>query len=162
MTQRSNNEEDQNDIVSTQSLTEETTKTITSPPPLPFDVLPEILCRLPVKLLVQLRCLCKFFYSLISDPKFAKKHLQLSTKRHYLIVTTRNNLGEYVQYDSPIPSLFSTSIITQTQLYPPRDYYHGFALRSCDGIFCGMLIDCFFFLWNPSIRNCKILPSFRK
>ncbi|XP_045822488.1 F-box/kelch-repeat protein At3g23880-like [Trifolium pratense] len=54
--------------------------TLTSPsslPTLPFDLIIEILSRLPVKQLLQLRCVCKSWKSLISDPKFAKKHLAL-------------------------------------------------------------------------------------
>jgi len=51
----SDGEDDPNNIVPTSlSLTAETT-TETQLPTLPFDVLPEILCRLPVKLLGQLR-----------------------------------------------------------------------------------------------------------
>ncbi|RHN69125.1 putative F-box domain-containing protein [Medicago truncatula] len=67
-------------------------KTLTSPslytpplPTLPFDLVAEILCRLPVKLLLQLRCLCKSLNSLILDPKFAKKHLRMSTTHHNLM-----------------------------------------------------------------------------
>lgn len=161
MAQSSNDGKDQNDNVSSHSLTDETTETITSLPPLPtlpFDILPEILCRLPVKLLGQIRCLCKFFNSLISDPKFAKKHLQLSTKHHHLMVTSRNDLGEYVHCDSPITSVFSTStVVTQTQLCAPR-YNYAFVLRSCDGIFCCTLKPGSYFLWNPSIRKFKLLP----
>jgi len=161
MAQSCNDGEDQNDIVSTHSLMEETTETITSPPPLPtlpFDVLPEILCRLPVKLLGRLRCLCKFFNSLISDPKFARKHLHLSTKRHHLMVKSRNNMGECVHCDYPITSIFSTSsVVTQTQLYAPG-YNYALALCSCDGIFCGTLKPGCYFLWNPSIRKFKLLP----
>jgi F-box interacting protein len=156
------------------SLTAETnTGTLTSPPDpelptLPFDVLTEILCRLPIKLLVQLRCLCKFFHSLISDPNFAKKHLQLSTKRHHLMVTTYSNLYSYfdnrlVLHDSPIPLVFSTStVVTQTQLDPPnsitivRNYVS--VMCSCDGIVCGILNNGSYFLWNPSIRKFKLLP----
>lgn len=87
------------------------TGTLTSsPPPLPtltFDLIEEILCMLPVKLLLQLRCLCKSFNSLISDPKFSKKHLRLSTTRHNLMVTyTKNNSSELLLLDSPISSVF--------------------------------------------------------
>ncbi|MCI53759.1 F-box/kelch-repeat protein, partial [Trifolium medium] len=55
-------------------------------PTLSLDLIEEILCRLPVKLLVQLRCVCKSWNALISDPKFAKKHLSRSTTRlvHFL------------------------------------------------------------------------------
>ncbi|KEH32806.1 putative F-box domain, galactose oxidase/kelch, beta-propeller, F-box associated interaction [Medicago truncatula] len=146
-------------------------------PTLPIDVLPEILCRLPIKLLGQLRCLCKSFNSLISDPKFAKKHLQLSTKRHHLMLTCiRDQISsssEWILCDSPIPSIFSTStVFTQTQLYPPNTittlFSHGqkfVNLRcSCDGIFCGELNDnddASYFLWNPSITKFKLLPPFQ-
>ncbi|KEH32902.1 F-box protein interaction domain protein [Medicago truncatula] len=153
-------EDDPNDIVPT-SLTL-TPETITSPPPLPilpFDVLTDILCMLPVKLLVQLRCLCKFFNSLISDPKFVKKHLQSSTKRRHLMLTTIDHQQQFVMYDSPIPSLFSTStIVAQTQLYPPNGDTYASVKCSCDGIFLGMFSHTSYFLWNPSIRKFKLLP----
>lgn len=146
--------------VTSQSLTATTQRqrlTGTQLPTLLFDLLPEILCRLPVKLPVQLRCLCKFFNSLISNPRFAKKHLQLSNKRHHLMVTSRNYLGEYVQYDSPIPSLFSKSIIIQTQLYPPNSiklgHNYAFVLCSCDGIFCGTLKDGSYFCGTLPLEN---------
>jgi hypothetical protein len=90
-----------------QQLATTLTGTLISAPPLPtlpFDIIAEILCRLPVKLLLQLQCLCKSLNSLISDPKFAKKHLLLSTNyhhRHHLMVSVVNNLREFVLYDSP-------------------------------------------------------------
>jgi len=158
-----------NDIVLTSlSPTAETT-TPTQLPTLPLDVLPEILCRLPVKLLGQLRCLSKSLNSLISDPKFARKHLQLSTKRHHLMLTCRfdDNSSEWLLCDSPIPSIFSTStVFTQTQLYPPNSittlFSHGqkFVDLGCssDGIFCGELNLGSYFLWNPSITKYKLLP----
>ena len=157
-----------NDIVLTSlSPTAETT-TRNQLPTLPFDVLPEILCRLPIKLLGQLRCLCKSLNSLISDPNFAKKHLQLSTKRHHLMLTCIDDISsEWLLCDSPIPSIFSTStVFTQTQLYPPNSittlFFHGqkFVNLRCssDGIFCGKLDFGCYFLWNPSISKFKLLP----
>lgn len=89
--------------VSFQPLVEETTisagtltfgDSVHKPPPeicIPFDLVKEILCRLPVKFLLQFRCVCKSWNFLISnDPKFAKKHLHMmsTTKRHYLVTTT--------------------------------------------------------------------------
>jgi F-box interacting protein len=132
---------------------ETTTKTL---PILPFDLLIEILCRLPVKLLLQLRCLCKSFNSLIIDPKFAKKHLRLSTT-HHLTVSTTNNLGQLLLLDFPKPSDFSTSTVT----YPDclKNGHCPFRVRSCDGILCLTMYDNGpAVLWNPSIRTFKILP----
>jgi F-box interacting protein len=156
---RSDGEEDPNEIVHTAG-------TITSPLPfltLPFDIFPEILYRLPVKLLVQLRCLCKLFYSPIADPTFAKKHLQLSTKHHHLMIASWNNLAELVEYDSPIPSVLSTfTVVTQTQIYPPNTLTirGNFVdvMCSCDGIFCCMLKAGTYLLWNRSVRKYKLLP----
>jgi len=141
-------------MVLTTTQRKRSTRTLTWPPSelptLPFDLLPEILCRLPVKLLIQLRCLCKFFHSVISDPNFATKHLQLSTKRHHLMLTSWNiSCGEFVKYDSPFPLVFSTS----TQLYPPSTPINGsnFPIRmcSCNGMFCGYFNVGSYFLWNP-------------
>jgi len=166
-----------NDVDFSHSLTEETTQTqrqrlatgTLELPTLPFDLLPEILCRLPVKLLVQLRCLCKFFNSLVSDPNFAKKHLRMSTKRYHLMLPNCYDDDYYydyelVMYDSPIPSLFSPStVVTQTQLYLTglTNGHHCVNLDlmcSCDGMICGKLDNGSYFLWNPSIRKLKLLP----
>uniref|UniRef100_A0A494G8U7 F-box domain-containing protein n=1 Tax=Solanum lycopersicum TaxID=4081 RepID=A0A494G8U7_SOLLC len=161
MAQGNEGEDNRNAVDSSHSLVVETTNTqrqrlaagtLTCPPEpelpaLPFDLLPEILCRLPVKLLIQLRCVCKFFNSLISDPNFAKKHLRMSTKRHHLMLTNSCDYDYYydreiVMCDSPIPSLFSTStVVTQTQLYIPNTLTNGhhcidLMMCSCDGIFC--------------------------
>ncbi|AES68633.1 putative F-box domain-containing protein [Medicago truncatula] len=186
MAQGNEGEDNRNAVDSSDSLVVETTNTqrqrlaagtLTCPPEpelpaLPFDLLPEILCRLPVKLLVQLRCVCKFFNSLISDPNFAKKHLRMSTKRHHLMLTNSCDYDYYydrdiVMCDSPIPSIFSTStVVTQTQLYIPNTLTNGhhcidLMMSSCDGIFCGKLNNGSYFLWNPSIRKFKLLPPLR-
>ncbi|GAU33084.1 hypothetical protein TSUD_227430 [Trifolium subterraneum] len=157
-------EEDRNDDPLTQETTNTkrqrlitSTTTLTS---LPFDLLSQILCKLPVRLLVQLRCLCKSFNSLISDPKFAKNHLRLSTKQHHLMLSTR----DFLLYDSPLSSVLSTSTITQTQLnYPVTGKIHGisepFSFSTCDGIFCFAIYSTSVILWNPSIRKFRLLPT---
>lgn len=43
---------------------------------LPCDMLDEILCRLPVKLLLRCRCVSKEWCSLIDSTRFVKKHLK--------------------------------------------------------------------------------------
>ncbi|XP_058784571.1 F-box/kelch-repeat protein At3g23880-like [Vicia villosa] len=132
-------------------------------PTLPFDLVADIFYRLPVKLLLQLRCLCKSFHSLISDSKFVKKHLQLSIKRPHLIVSSTNNLGELLLIDFPMSSVFSTSTVMQTQLsYPITgksvEYGLPMCLSSCDGILCFAINANSVVLWNPSIRKFKLLP----
>ncbi|GAU28216.1 hypothetical protein TSUD_118230 [Trifolium subterraneum] len=162
-------EEDRNDVVSSRPLTEETTKRqqlITSArtaaplPTLPFDLLHEILCRLPVRLLVQLRCLCKSFNTLITDPKFTKKHLCLSTKQNRLVLSS----SKFLLYDSPIPSVLSTCTITPTQLNFPvtcKIDHKSFRLSTCDGILCFAIDHKSAILWNPSIRKFRLLPPLK-
>ncbi|CAJ2663126.1 unnamed protein product [Trifolium pratense] len=164
--------------VSFRPLTEETIATVKRPqlttsngtltyvpplPTLPFDLIVEILCRLPVKLLVQLRCLCKSFYSLISDPKFARKHLCLSIKRRRYILSSINDSNKLLFFDSPIPS---TSSFTLTQLNHPftsenNGYPKPLSLSSCDGILCFVFDDNSTILWNPSIRKFKLLSPLK-
>ena len=139
-------------------------------PTLPFDLIPEILCRLPVKLLLQLRCVCKSWKSLISDPKFARKHLSVSTTRNLYFVSY-SWLCEYLFKSSPLHSVLTNVCPHFTRLeyfannfdgsYPPD--YSRYFIDSCNGILCigggrtGLVI-----LWNPSIRKFKELPLFEK
>jgi F-box interacting protein len=149
-------------ITSIETLTSSPTSILT----LPIDLVAEILCRLPVNLLLQLRFLCKSFNSLISDYNFAKKQLRMSTApRHHLIVRSKNNLGEPCLLDSPLPSVFSTSrvILTQTELNYPVSLNYGICWKvcSCDGILCinpTNIGERSAILWNPSIRKFKRLP----
>ena len=53
-----------------------------------------------------------------------------------------------------MPSVFSTStVVTQTpSIYPPNTLTNG-------RIFCGILNNDSYFVWNPSIRKFKLLPT---
>ncbi|CAJ2638483.1 unnamed protein product [Trifolium pratense] len=157
--------------------------TITSPPPtlssneslqvlplptLPLDLISEIFCRLPVKLLLQLRCVCKSWNSLISDPNFAKKHLHMSTTRCLHFVSYSNFAKKYIFSSYPLRSVFSTlsTNVIQFEYHPinhtPNNSYY--IVGSCNGILClaNYYDECFVLLWNPSIRKFKELPPFQK
>ncbi|KAM3379596.1 F-box protein [Capsicum galapagoense] len=43
--------------------------------PFKDDIIMEILCRLPVRCLVQFKCVSKLWNAIISDPYFVNKHL---------------------------------------------------------------------------------------
>ncbi|XP_057418294.1 putative F-box protein At3g16210 [Lotus japonicus] len=137
------------------------------PPPLPtlpFELVVEILCRLPVKSLLQFRCVCKSWNSLISgDPKFARKHLRCSPKdftRHHLIFGSTN---EFLFTSSPLLSVFddAAAIAPSTQFDHPLNNPNpsDFIVGSCDGIVCLAIDGRFPLLWNPSTGRFKDLPS---
>lgn len=132
-------------------------ETLTFTPTLLLDLVVDICCRLPVKLLLQIRCLSKYFNSLISYTKFANKHLQLSIKSHHLMVCSRNNLGEFPIFNSTMSSALSTSAVMQTQLHYPitrknggYGYRRPLGLSSCD--------DSFVFPLVPILRFCGNIP----
>jgi len=134
-------------------------------PSLPFDLIEEILCRLPMKHLIQLRCVCKSWNSLISnDSKFSKKHLFMSTSNHdrlHLNIFCMNSSSELLQFDFSISSIF-TSASTTVQSPPftwRRDY--DLEVSTCDGILCVGINRCLPFLYNPSIKKSKTLPPFK-
>ncbi|XP_058754884.1 F-box/kelch-repeat protein At3g23880-like [Vicia villosa] len=130
---------------------------------LPFDLVEEeILCRLPVKHLLRLRCVCKPCNSLISsDSNFANKHLRLSSAnydRHHLILSS----PEFVLFHSPISSFFRSANITMS-IYSLRESLNKKILyanraSTCDGIICFKIDNSSALLCNPSIRKFKILP----
>lgn len=154
--------------VSFQPLVEETTISVHKPPPeicIPFDLVKEILCRLPVKFLLQFRCVCKSWNFLISnDPKFAKKHLHMmsTTKHHYLLTTTWIIAKELEVMSYPFDSLQLDSIFTSnpTQLdYSPIIPTSNDGLvASCDGLLCFAINQRLAVLYNPCIRKIKKLP----
>ena len=166
----------QRDAVSSPSLTDEaiakalTSLSLHAPPQLPtlpLDLISEILTRLPVKLLLQLRSVCKSWNCLISDSKFAMKHLRLSNTHlvHTSINSYSSSSSKYVLKSYPLDSVFAdvtTNPIAQLEFPSDISVYH---VGSFNGILC-LATDygCYMIvrLWNPSIRKFKELPSLEK
>lgn len=180
MASSSENNDQNNDVADYSLMKEEITAisnqllsavTLTPPPhslhmpSLSEDLVIEILCRLPVKLLLQLRCVCKSWNHLISHPKFAKKHLSTSRRRLHLVTHT-NIPGKYVIDSYPLDSVFTgiTTNITSFVEYYENDRFtkYDYIVGSYDGIVC--LVEYFenaVLLWNPSIRKFKQSPSWK-
>ncbi|XP_045822489.1 F-box/kelch-repeat protein At3g23880-like [Trifolium pratense] len=141
-------------------------------PILPLDLIEEIFCRLPVKLLLQLRCVCKSWKSLISDPKFAKKHLSLSTTRHLYYLSYSDPLDKYIFTSYPLHPIFTNISVNFTRLeFPPHNYDGNYnpntsdyyVVGCCNGILClADDVEGFIILWNPFIEKIKELPPFQK
>ena len=148
-------------------------------PSLPMELVEEILCRLPVKLLIQLRCLSKSFNDLISDPKFARKHLSKPTMHsHHLVVTYTDyeislSPGGSRIISYPLHSIFYprysifNSIVKPTELEYPFNKENTVYSGSCHGILCLARKQDYrpkvkdVLLWNPTIKKFQLSPSFK-
>ncbi|XP_026396804.1 F-box/kelch-repeat protein At3g06240-like [Papaver somniferum] len=144
----------------------------------PEDVMYEILVRLPAKSIINCRYVCKTWFSLISNPKFAEQHLEHTihnrktqskfmfmikegTKPYYPLVST-------VSYDD---TLYSSSFEHNgggvPMDLPFQDLAHSIQLLgSCNGLICVMFQTCMVdelvkvpVIWNPTTREYKILPN---
>jgi F-box interacting protein len=124
----------------------------------------EILLRLPLKFLIQLKCVCKPWNSLISDRKFARKHFRMSTMNPNLIFKSKNYSPEFSHKVYPLRSIFTNCTTTdgthiKSPLHSENNRDDGIHIdASCDGILCLTQGQDIAVLWNPSIRKYKILP----
>lgn len=126
-----------------------TKKTMT----LPWELIIEILLRLPVKTLVRFKCVCKSWLLLLSDPHFATSHFELAssrTHRHRLMLIAPSSVPQILSIDFN-ESLHSDSDSTSLDLnfLPPSSYHNLQIIGSCRGFL--LLNSCqTLWVWNPS------------
>ena len=138
-------------------------------PYLPSELIIQILLRLPVKFLLRFRCVCKSWFSLISDSHFAKSHFEVSslthTHRNRIITISRTSAPPF-NIRKPNPNQircidFETS--TNHDFVSPN---HDFILRqpyyckikgSCRGFIC---LYCYtnLYVWNPATGFHRQIP----
>ncbi|XP_047339493.1 F-box protein CPR1-like [Impatiens glandulifera] len=139
---------------------------------IPDEILPDILCRLPVKCLLRLRCVSKFWLALISSSHFVKLHLSRSvqTKNNLRIFMWKDNIYR-VDFD-PLNEGFlppvavdylPLSCLVMSLIMEMRfaDYDGGILLcGSCDGLLClsNTISINTVLLWNPSTGKSIKLP----
>ncbi|GAU36495.1 hypothetical protein TSUD_316210 [Trifolium subterraneum] len=135
-------------------------------PFLPSELIVEILLRLPARTLVQFRCVCKLWKTLISDPNFANKHLLNSiadsTMSHQRLAFHGCSYTLNSIFENP-----STLVIDRFNGLENADAYHYYILGSCNGFLCLYDPDPHqsnIIMYNPSIglkseSSPKIKPS---
>ncbi|RHN50419.1 putative F-box domain-containing protein [Medicago truncatula] len=137
------------------------------------ELIVEILTFLDVKSLMQMKCVCKSWKTLISDPVFVKMHFKKqSTGMTHLAFLSNKFEGSGDCMAAPISRLMecSSSSITLTDPYHQFNYKDaGDVLGSCNGLVC--MQDCSFTaeyqehsfsFWNPATRTkSEALLSFR-
>ncbi|XVE84698.1 hypothetical protein DITRI_Ditri17bG0034200 [Diplodiscus trichospermus] len=143
-----------------------------TPPQLPEDIIVNILCRLPVKYLIQLKCISKRWFSWISDPQFAKLHLAQSKKNGNFssqMVLLLTEPLDSVACEASGDDLDDESKLIVELEYPvvmkktpdSDELVDGWLDLggSCDGFICAVFEQERIFLWNPTIREALELAK---
>ena len=133
-------------------------------PTLPHELIVGILSRLPVKFLLQLRCVCKSWKSLISDPQFVKKHLSMSIMNpkfanHRLILSIAN--PKFDLKSCSVESIYGNQITRAIKLKYPLRWKRTYdtIVGSYNGLICFSNRQNHVLMWNPSIRIFKKSPD---
>ncbi|GAU45635.1 hypothetical protein TSUD_175480 [Trifolium subterraneum] len=142
------------------------------------ELIADILSRLPVKTLMQIKCVCKSWKTLIShDSSFTKLHLQRSPRNTHLLLLPEWGRPDEEFDCSVVP--FPVSLLIETPIefrypyfrlrnitirYDPyyqlrnMDCYH--IVGSCNGLICLLSNSCdtkhhckSFRLWNPATNT---------
>jgi F-box interacting protein len=143
----------------------------------PDELMVEIVSWLPVKYVMQLRCVNKFFNTLIFDPHFIQMHLNKSAQNLQLALICFKSESRDDPEDSDDPKDWSHSMITLSipcllqniftifhhsdPYYLLSEYPHVFrwVVGSCNGLLClfGASCSCpsdqWLYIWNPAMRK---------
>ncbi|PIA31523.1 hypothetical protein AQUCO_04900079v1 [Aquilegia coerulea] len=121
---------------------------------LPCEIIHEnILTRLPIKSLLQFKCVCKSWYKLIRTPRFVKIHSdQCKNDPKFMLVYSTKDDGVNVY------SLeYGENHLINVVKIPFFGFQFHRILGSCNGLVfvanMGMM-----YLWNPSTREYKLVP----
>ncbi|KAK2404320.1 F-box/kelch-repeat protein [Trifolium repens] len=126
------------------------------------ELIGEIFLKLPVKYICQLKCVCKSWKTLISDPQFTKTHLQIkpTLTDQRLVFSVKTNHYRIASYPlNPLSNKPSTPV--QPDLFSATEKNTFCIIGSCNGLLClfdisqGVARLC-----NPSIKwKSKISPK---
>ena len=127
---------------------------------LPDELIEQVLSFLPVKSLLQLRCVCKWWKTLISNSTFVKLHHKRSARNKITAVLDQSDLSIVCV---PVHCLFKNASITLTgepylQLNDDDEFlYH---VGSYNGLLCLVgyfvhdeFVEISLYLWNPATRT---------
>ncbi|XP_059670779.1 F-box protein CPR1-like [Cornus florida] len=119
---------------------------------IPLEVIADILSRLPVKPLLQFRCVSKSWCALIDSPHFIKSHLNRS------IETNTNRRLIFSDFDLFSIDLDSPDDDWLALDHPLKNEEATIVIGSCDGLLCLCESWKDITLWNPSTRKHHKLP----
>ena len=131
---------------------------------LPYDVVLNIMGKLPVKSVMRLRFISKSLDSSITAPNFISTHLNNNNNNN-------NNKDDDHRYlihwpltfssNGPVCTIaFDRSFDTISELQIPNESFfnRAYLFASCNGLLCFSNYSGVIYLWKPSIRKFKKLP----
>ncbi|XP_059632589.1 F-box/kelch-repeat protein At3g06240-like isoform X1 [Cornus florida] len=139
---------------------------------LPRDALMAILSTLRVKSLLQLRCVCKSWYTLISNIHFVKTHLNRSItspnilrQRQHILIS--NNLIPDCPYAFSLESAADNdegdieAYVVEIDYIVEKEQSPCSIIGSCHGLLCLKFGARAFYVCNLSTRESKRIPDFK-
>ncbi|OWM83357.1 hypothetical protein CDL15_Pgr012838 [Punica granatum] len=136
---------------------------------LPFEIINEILLRLPVDALLRCRCVSKRWHFLIDNPRFISQQLARSARSHsnqtlffrHKSVLRTLDLDSLSRDDSPPADASSSCAALEEINYPLMCYSDEIKLLgSCNGLICLSNAADDVIIWNPSLKKHRFLPYF--
>jgi F-box interacting protein len=133
-------------------------------PPLPDELIHQILLRLPVKSLLRFKCVCKSWFSLISDPHFANSHFQITAPTHtrrLLFISESNPITRSINFDASLHDDDSIISLSHNFYRLPLKYSSEEQIHVIKGSCRGIVVlrsSLGFHLWNPSTGIHKKIP----
>ena len=125
---------------------------------LPYDIVLNIMGRLPAKSIMRLRFISKSLDSSITTPNFISTHLNNNKDddHRYLI-----HMPLTFSSNGPVCTIaFDRTFDTISELEIPNEscFNRAYLFASCNGLLCFYNYSNVIYLWNPSIRKFKKLP----
>ena len=138
---------------------------------IPYDIVLNIMKRLPVKSVMRLRCVSKSMDSLVTSHDFISTHLKNISKNHdhengYVIHQPSWEITRPIARPLLDTSFCTVAFdstfdrISEVRIPFHINYTSAKIVGSCNGLLClAIFEDRVIYLWNPCIRKFKRLPD---
>ncbi|XP_075643146.1 F-box/kelch-repeat protein At3g06240-like [Castanea sativa] len=132
---------------------------------LPYDIVLNILARLPVKSVIRFRYISKSYDSSITNPNFISTHLKNIKDSHDNdngFVIHMPSVTANIGFQRPVCTVALDRTFDRiSELGIPFDFHYIYTqiVGSCNGLLCFANSANVVYLWNPSIRMFKKLPD---
>ncbi|KAE8660876.1 F-box/kelch-repeat protein [Hibiscus syriacus] len=119
---------------------------------LPQELLEHVLCFLPLKTLLNLRCTCKNFNSLVFTPPFVSEHSSASHLSSFLLLSHPQFYSHFPLYDVTIGSW--RKLVVPDSLFPSEFNL----VSSSNGLLCFSLSNsCSFLVCNMLGKSSRVI-----